>query len=165
VVVYESLRAGGDRMNDAIIAHARKKYSLLLGEITAEEIKKSIGTAMPPRVNDFMEVRGRNLKSGLPVTVNYTAMDTYEALHDILRKIIDCVRKLLEETPPELVGDILRRGIMLTGGGSLLRDIDLLLHKETGIPIVIAEHPLDCVALGAGKMLNCISTFCQVARS
>lgn len=164
VVVYESLRAAGDRMNEDIIAHARKKYSLLLGEITAEEIKKSIGTALPPRVNDYMEVRGRNLKNGLPVTVNYTAMDTYEALRDILHKIIECVRKILEATPPELVGDILRGGIMLTGGGSLLRDIDLMFHKETGIPIAIAEHPLDCVALGAGKMLDSIATFCQTTR-
>ncbi len=141
----------------------RKKYGLLLRN-NSEEIKKEHRHSHRP-VSTISWSPGRNLKSGLPVTVNYTAMDTYEALHDILRKIIDCVRKLLEETPPELVGDILRRGIMLTGGGSLLRDIDLMLHKETGIPIVIAEHPLDCVALGAGKMLNCISTFCQVARS
>ncbi|MGI5877109.1 MAG: rod shape-determining protein [Christensenellales bacterium] len=160
IVVSESLRIAGDRMDELIIAHARKKYSLAMGEKTAEEVKIVLGTAMPPRSNDIYEVRGRSLKNGLPVTVHYTARDAYEALGDIVQKIIEYIRNLLEETPPEIMGDILHGGITLTGGGALLRDLDIAINRETGIPVYIAQNPLDCVVLGAGMMLSSITSYC-----
>jgi rod shape-determining protein MreB len=115
---------------------------------------------MPPRSNDIYEVRGRSLKNGLPVTVHYTARDANEALSDIVQKIIECIRNLLEETPPEIMGDILHGGITLTGGGALLRDLDIAINRETGIPVYIAQNPLDCVVLGAGMMLSSITSYC-----
>lgn len=149
IVTSCSLRVAGDALDTAIIQYIKRKYSLMIGERTAEEIKMSIGNAM---VSDDMEkdfeIRGRDLVSGLPKTLKIHAEEITEALKEPVKKIVDVVKVTLERTPPELAADILDRGIMLTGGGALLHNLDKLLSQETGMPVIIAEDPLSCVEIG-----------------
>jgi rod shape-determining protein MreB len=154
IVVWSSVRVGGIRTDEAIIAYVRKKYNLIIGEQTAEEIKIQIGSALPLAEELQMEVRGRDQVAGLPKTIGLTSGEITEAIAEPLGAIISVVRQTLEKTPPELAADIIDRGMVLSGGGALLRNIDRLLTKETGVPCFAAEHPMACVALGAGKALE-----------
>jgi rod shape-determining protein MreB len=150
IVVSRSVRIGGDKMDEAIVQYIKKKYNLLVGERTAEEIKISIGTAMKVENPDKMEIRGRDLVTGLPKTLTIDANQIQEALSEPVAGIIDAVRGTLERTPPELSSDIMDRGIVMTGGASLLRNLDRLLSKETGMPVYVSDSALSCVALGTG---------------
>ena len=158
IVTSCSIRVAGDALDSAIIQYIKRKYSLMIGERTAEEIKMSIGNAM---VSDDMqkdfEIRGRDLVSGLPKTLEIHAEEITEALKEPVKKIVDVVKVTLERTPPELAADILDRGIMLTGGGALLHNLDKLLAQETGMPVIIAEDTLSCVGEGTGKSLENIN--------
>lgn len=154
IVVSESLRIGGDKFDEAIIRYIKKMYNLMIGERTAEEIKISIGSAYPEGEGKTMEIRGRDLVTGLPRMIKFTSADTFQALSEPITAIIDGVRSVLERTPPELASDIVDKGIVLTGGGSLLHGFDRLLSEETGIPVHLAEDPITCVALGTGKVLE-----------
>lgn len=154
IVVSESVRVAGDRLDDAIAAYVKRRYNLVIGERTAEEMKIQIGAAMPLEHELKMEIRGRDQISGLPKTLTVTSSDVTAAIQDSLATICSVVRSVLERTPPELASDVIDRGIVVTGGGALLRHIDILLGQETGIPVHIAENPLDCVAIGAGVALE-----------
>ena len=154
VVVWSSIRVGGNRIDEAIQAYIRKKYSLMVGEQTAEEIKIQIGSALSIDPDLSLEVKGRDQVSGLPKTIEITAGEVTEAIAEPLNAIVGTVRATLEKTPPELAADIIDRGMVLTGGGAQLRYIDQLLTQETGVPCYVAENPLACVALGAGKALE-----------
>ena len=156
IVASESLRIGGDKFDDAIVRYVKKEYNMMICERTAEEIKMNIGTAIRGRREGSMEVRGRDLLSGLPKTVRMSAVETGEALNEPVEAIVQCVKAVLETTPPELAADIMDRGIVMTGGGALLYALDELIQKETGIPTYLAEDPLSCVALGTGKALESI---------
>ena len=156
IVASESLRIGGDKFDDAIVRYVKKEYNMMIGERTAEEIKMNIGTAIRGRREGSMEVRGRDLLSGLTKTVRMSAVETGEALNEPVEAIVQCVKAVLETTPPELAADIMDRGIVMTGGGALLYALDELIQKETGIPTYLAEDPLSCVALGTGKALESI---------
>ena len=150
IVVSRSVRIGGDKMDEAIVQYIKKRYILLIGERTAEEIKITIGTAMKIENPDTMEIRGRDLVTGLPKTLTIDANQMQEALTEPVAGIIDAVRGSLERTPPELSADIMDRGIVMTGGASLLRNLDRLLSKETGMPVYVSDSALSCVALGTG---------------
>jgi rod shape-determining protein MreB len=155
IVVSESVRIAGDRLDDAIVAYVKRRYNLVIGERTAEEMKTTIGAAVPMGEDELkMEVRGRDQISGMPKTLTVTSSDVTSAIQDSLATIVSVVRSVLERTPPELASDVIDRGIVLTGGGAMLRHIDVLLAQETGIPVHIAENPLDCVAIGAGVALE-----------
>ena len=154
IVTACSVRVAGDKFDEAIISYIKRKYNLLVGERTAENIKISIGSAVPYEDEGEIEIKGRNLLDGLPKNVVIKAFEVREALSDPLSSIVDAVKTTLENTPPELSADIIDHGIMLTGGGALLRGIDKLLSDETHMPVKIAERPLDCVADGTGKCLN-----------
>ncbi len=154
IVVYRSIRIGGIRMDESVAAYLKREYNVLIGDRTAEELKINLGSAIDPKINNFMTVKGRNLTNGLPVTLDVYASDVREALRDSVASIIEMLRSTLEVTPPELASDIMERGIVLTGGGALLQGLDALIYRETGIPTLVAESPMDCVALGAGKMLD-----------
>ena len=154
VVTSRSTRVAGDNFDDAIIAYIKKKYNLLVGERTAENIKTNIGSAFPYEGEGTMVIKGRNLMDGLPKHVEVTAEEIREALADPVNQILDAIRATLERTPPELAADIIDHGIMLTGGGALLRGIDQLIFSETKIPVHIAENPLDCVVDGTGLCLE-----------
>jgi rod shape-determining protein MreB len=154
IVVWSSVRVGGIRTDDSIVGYVRKKYNLIIGEQTAEEVKIQIGSALPLDEEMTIEVRGRDQVSGLPKTICLTSGEVTEAISEPLSAIIGVVRSTLEKTPPELAADIIDRGMVLCGGGALLRSIDRLLTKETGVPCFVAENPLACVALGAGKALE-----------
>ena len=150
IVVSRSVRIGGDKMDEAIVQYIKKRYNLLIGERTAEEIKITIGTAMKIENPDTMEIRGRDLVTGLPKTLTIDANQIQEALSEPVAGIIDAVRGTLERTPPELSSDIMDRGIVMTGGASLLRNLDRMLSKETGMPVYVSDSALSCVALGTG---------------
>src|SRR5512136_1525119 len=150
IVVWSSIRVGGIRTDEAIINYVRKKYNLIIGEQTAEEVKIRIGSALPLDQELTMEVRGRDQVAGLPKTIVLTSGEVTEALAEPLAAIVGVVRATLEKTPPELASDIIDRGMALTGGGSLLRNMDALMTRESGVPAYVAENPLACVALGAG---------------
>ena len=156
IVYARSVRVGGDRMDEAIISYLRRQQNLLVGESTAERIKTTIGTARMP--NDgkgkMMEVRGRDLLNGVPKEISITASMVADALSETVQQICDAVMVALESTPPDLAADIVDRGVMLTGGGALLGDLDLALREKTGLAISVADQPLDCVALGTGKSLE-----------
>ena len=154
IVVWSSVRVGGIRTDEAIISYVRKKYNLIIGEQTAEEIKIQIGSALPLAEELSMEVRGRDQVAGLPKTITLTSGEVTEAIAEPLSAIVGVVKQTLEKTPPELAADIIDRGMVLSGGGAMLRNIDRLLTKETNVPCYVAEHPLACVALGAGKALE-----------
>jgi rod shape-determining protein MreB len=154
IVVSKSIRLGGNKMDEVIARHIRSKYNLMIGERTAEEIKIKIGSAYPLPQEMALEVRGRDTIAGLPKTVEVTSEEIRAALSEPVSMIVDRVKSVLETTPPELSSDIIERGMMLTGGGALLRGIDQLLAEETNIPVHVAEDPLSCVALGTGKALD-----------
>lgn len=158
IVISRSVRKGGDAFDTAIISYIKRKYNLLVGERTAEDIKISIGSAFPYQGEKGLAVKGRNLVDGLPKNVIISAAEVREAITEPLADIVDEVKATLEETPPELSADILDHGIMLTGGGALLKGIDKLISQETGMPVHVAEHPLDCVAEGTGRMLDISNT-------
>ena len=154
IVTACSVRVAGDKFDEAIISYVKKKYNLLIGERTAEEIKISIGSAYPYEDEGSVQIKGRNLVDGLPKNVTISASEVREALADPLVTIVDAIKSTLEKTPPELSADIIDHGIMLTGGGALLRGLDLLVAQETGMPVHVAESPLDCVVDGTGKRLE-----------
>lgn len=154
IVFCRSVRVGGDEMDRAIVNYVKRKYSLLIGERTAEIIKIQIGTVMVGSQTEHMEVKGRDLISGVPKTIKLTNHEVNEALLETVANIVDVVKVALENTPPELSSDLVDRGIVMAGGGSLLRGLDRLLSKETGLPIRIADEPLLCVVKGAGKVLE-----------
>jgi rod shape-determining protein MreB and related proteins len=154
VVFCRSVRVGGDEMDRAIVQYVKRKYNLLIGERTAEQIKIKIGTVMPDNPNENLEVKGRDLVTGVPKTILLTSMEVNEALLETIASIVDVVRVALENTPPELSSDLVDKGIVMAGGGSLLRGLDKLLSKETGLPVRLADEPLLCVVKGAGKALE-----------
>lgn len=154
IVVSHSLRVGGNRLDDAIATYIRRKYNLMVGERTAEEVKIQIGTALPLERELQMEVRGRDLIAGLPRTIPITSSEVMEAIESPLQQLVGAVRLVLEQTPPELSSDIIDKGMVMSGGGALLRNIDKLLTQVTGVPCHVAENPLNCVALGTGLALE-----------
>ena len=155
-VVSESVRVAGDKFDEAIAAHLRKKYGVVVGERTAEQIKLRIGSAYPLEKlrSVSMSLRAASAADGQPRDITVTAEDVREALMLPLKTVFEAVHSVLERTPPELAADLLETGIVLTGGGALLRGLDRFLHEATGLPVHIAEHPMDCVAQGAGKTLE-----------
>jgi len=154
IVASSSVRVGGDEMNEAIVTYVRKKYNLIIGEPTSEEIKFQIGSAMPLDEEMVMDVQGRDQVAGLPKTIQINSGEVTEAIAEALVAIVGVVRAVLEKTPPELASDIIDRGMVLVGGGALLRNIDRLLTKETGVPCSVAEDAMACVAKGAGRALE-----------
>ncbi|MDP4093341.1 MAG: rod shape-determining protein [Bacillota bacterium] len=162
IVTSKSLRVAGDELDESIVHYVKKEYNLMIGERTAEEIKMAIGAAYPKPKEESMEVRGRDLITGLPRNISITSSEIVEALKEPVNAIVDSIKYTLEKTPPELASDIMDRGIMLTGGGALLSGLDILIKQETGMPVSIAEKPLDCVVLGSGKVLDEIETLKKV---
>lgn len=154
IVTSCSIRIGGNKMDDAITSYVKKEFNLMIGERTAEEIKLSIGSAFPDSNGSYYEARGRDLVSGLPKTIKVLSSQILEALNEPINGLVDAIKTTLEKTPPELAADIVERGIVLAGGGALLRGLDKLIMQETGIEVKIADNPLDCVALGAGKVVE-----------
>ncbi len=154
IVAWSSVRVGGVHLDEAIMAYVRRKYNLIIGAQTAEEIKIEIGSAMPLDEELQMEVKGRDQVTGLPKTITITSGEVMEALEEPLEIIVNSVRQTLEKTPPELAADIIDRGMVLTGGTAMLRQLDRLLVKKTGVPAFVAENPLACVAIGAGRALD-----------
>lgn len=154
VVVSDSLRVGGDKFDEAIVRFVKKEHNVLIGEPTAEEIKIKVATVFKGNRQAEIQVRGRDLVSGLPTTIKLTSEEIYRALQEPVATLVSCVRSVLEKTPPELSSDIIDRGIVLTGGGALLDGMAELLQAETGIVTIVAENPLECVAVGTGKVLS-----------
>jgi rod shape-determining protein MreB len=159
IVYSASVRIGGDRFDESIINYVRRNYGSLIGESTAERIKQEIGSAYPGNEVREMEVRGRNLAEGVPRSFTLNSNEILEALQEPLSGIVSAVKTALEQTPPELAADIAERGMVLTGGGALLSDLDRLLMEETGLPVIIAEEPLTCVARGGGRALEMIDEY------
>ncbi len=162
IVTSKSLRIAGDEFDEAIVHYVKKEYNLMIGERTAEEIKMRIGAAYPKPKEEYMEVRGRDLITGLPKNLSISSAEIMEALKEPINSIVDSIKYTLEKTPPELASDIMDRGIMLAGGGALLSGLDKLIKEETGMSVTVAENPLDCVAIGAGKVLDEIETLKRV---
>ncbi len=154
IVVSHSTRVGGNRIDEAIAAYIKRKYNLVVGDRTAEEIKIAIGSAVPLEQELSMEVRGRDQVAGLPKTINLTSGEVTEAINEVMQSIVGTVKEVLEQTPPELAADIIDKGMVMTGGGALLRNIDTLFTRETGVPAHVADEPLHCVAVGAGLALE-----------
>lgn len=154
IVTSRSIRVGGDELDESIVAYIKKEYSLMIGERTAEEIKINIGTANADAKLIKMDIRGRDMISGLPKTLEINSKEVYGAMREPIFNIIDSIKSTLEKTPPELASDVMEFGIMLTGGGALLGSLDKLIADETGMPVHIAEEPLDCVAIGTGQALE-----------
>lgn len=163
IVTSKSIRVGGDELDESIVNYIKKEYSLMIGERTAEEVKISIGTADENNKERKMNIRGRDLVTGLPKVIEISSKEVYEAMKDQIFAILDAIKSTLEKTPPELAADIMEQGIMLTGGGALLEGLNKLIAKETGMPVNVAENPLDCVALGTGKALESIEVFRKIA--
>ena len=157
IVTSRSIRIAGDELDDSIVNYVRKKYSLMIGERSAENIKMSIACAMIPSQERHIEVTGRNLVTGLPNTLLLQSSEIYEAIKEPVQSIIEGIKSTLEKTPPELASDIYQSGIVLAGGGAMLTDLDKLIKKETGMPVRIAENPLDCVAIGTSKAVESIN--------
>ncbi len=164
IVTSRSVRIAGDAFDNAIINYIKKKYNLLIGERTAENVKIAIGSAYPPEheKEEDMEIKGRNLLNGLPENITVTGAEIREALAEPLTHVVDAIKTTLEKTPPELAADIIDQGITLAGGGALIKGLDKLINRETGMPVVIADSPLDCVAAGAGKVLEDIEKLHEV---
>ncbi len=162
VVTSKSLRIAGDELDEYIVNYIKKEYSLMIGERTAEEIKLTIGSAYPIHPEEKKQIRGRDLISGLPKTIEVTSQEILHALQEPVNAIVDAIKFTLEKTPPELAADIMETGIMLTGGGALLKGLDQLINQETGMPVHIAEEPLNCVVLGTGLVLEHIDTLKSV---
>jgi rod shape-determining protein MreB and related proteins len=163
IVFSKSVRVGGDKIDEAILQYVKRKYNLLIGERTAEVIKTTIGTAYPQDEPESIEVKGRDLVTGIPKTLTIDSEEVRLAISEQIDTIIEVVKLALEQTPPELAADIVDRGIFLTGGGALLKNLDLLLREETGLPIIIAEDPLSAVVLGSGKTLENIELLKEVS--
>ena len=163
IVFSRSIRVGGDKMDESVAQHIKRKYNLLIGERTAELIKMMIGSAYPGDVIQTMEIKGRDLVAGVPKTVLITDEEIRDSLLEPINQIVEAVRFSLERIPPELASDILDRGIVLAGGGALLRNLDILLKEETGLPVMLADDPLTAVVMGAGKALDEISLLREVA--
>ncbi len=159
IVTSRSIRVAGDEIDEAIIQYIKRMYNLMIGERTSEQLKMDIGSALPLDKSEKTEIRGRDLVTGLPKTIPITSDEITEALTDTVNAIVDAVKVTLEKCPPELSADIMDRGIVLTGGGGLLRNLDKLLSRETGMPVIVAENPLDCVAIGTGRALENIHLF------
>jgi rod shape-determining protein MreB len=162
IVTSKSLRIAGDEFDESIVHYVKKEYNLMIGERTAEEIKMSIGAAYQKPKEESIEVRGRDLVTGLPKNLVITSSEITEALKEPINAIVDAIKFTLEKTPPELAADIMDRGIMLTGGGALLSGLDRLINGETGMPVSIAENPLDCVVRGSGKVVEDLETLKKV---
>ncbi len=163
IVYSKSVRVGGDKLDEAIVNYLKRKYNLLIGERTAEQIKIAIGTAYPEKDVKTIPVKGRDLIAGIPKTIEVNSEEIREAITEPVNTIVEAVRTALEKTPPELASDIVDKGIVLAGGGALIRNIDILLREETGLPIMIAENPLCAVVLGSGKALDEIDILRNVA--
>lgn len=167
IVTSKSVRVAGDELDSAIVNYVKREYNLMIGERTAEEIKINIGTADINQNNKSkaMEVRGRDLLSGLPKTIKVTSEEIYKAMKDSINQIVESIKTTLEKTPPELSSDIMERGIVLAGGGALLDGLDRVINKETGIAVSVAENPKDCVAIGTGRSLEDIDILRRVAKN
>lgn len=163
IVYSKSVRVGGDKMDEAIVNYLKRKYNLLIGERTAEQIKIEIGTAYPDEKVYKMSVKGRDLVAGIPKTIEVVSEEIREATTEPVNTIVDAVRVALEKTPPELAADIVDKGIVLAGGGALIRNLDVLLQEETGLPIMVADDPLSAVVIGSGKALDQIDVLDNVA--
>jgi rod shape-determining protein MreB len=163
IVACKSVRVGGDKMDEAIVQHIKRKYNLLIGERTAEKVKIEIGTAAPTELVMTMEVKGRDLVAGIPKTVVIDSEEIREALSEPVSAIVDAVRVVLERAPPELCADIVDKGIVLTGGGSKLRNLDVLLSDETGLPVFLCDEPEFAVVLGSGAALDELDILSEVA--
>jgi rod shape-determining protein MreB len=159
VVAATSARVGGNKIDQAIADYIKRKYSLAIGDRTAEEVKMKIGSAMPLVKEDYMDVRGRDLTGGLPKTVRISSNEVTEAVQDELREIINAIKKVLQETPPELAADIMDKGMVLSGGGALLRNIDQLITKTIGVPTYVADDALFCVIKGIGIALDNLDVY------
>lgn len=162
IVYSKSVRVGGDKMDEAIVNYLKRKYNLLIGERTAEQIKIAIGTAYPDEEIQTMQVKGRDLVAGIPKTIEIASEEIREAIAEPVNTIVETVRIALEKTPPELAADIVDKGIVLAGGGALIKNLDILLREETGLPIMIAEDPLTAVVLGSGKALEQIDILSDI---
>jgi len=162
IVTSRSIRIAGDELDDSIVNYVRKKYSLMIGERTAENIKMSIACAIVPEPEEVFEITGRNLVTGLPNTLELRSSEIYEAIKEPIASIVEGVKLTLEKTPPELASDIYQSGIVLAGGGALLKDLDKLIRSETGMPVRIAENPLDCVAIGTSKAVESFNELKEV---
>jgi len=156
IVLSKSLRIAGDELDEAIVNYIKKKHNILIGEVTAEMLKKKIGSVHPAVDRGYMEIQGRNLLNGLPAIINVSSAEVREAMHEQIVHIIEAIRSTLENTPPELAADIYDNGIMLAGGGALLGGLDALISYVTGVKVTIAKNPLDCVAIGIGHVLESI---------
>ncbi len=165
IVTSKSIRIGGDEMDEAVVNYIKRAYNMMIGERTAEEVKIQIGTAYAADEETTMDIRGRDLVVGLPKTLNITALEIEKALADPVSQILDAIKVTLEKTPPELASDIMDKGIVMTGGGALLKGLDRLVAQETGMPVFLSDDPLDCVALGSGKALAEIDLLRRVAVS
>lgn len=154
IVVFQSSRTAGDELDEAIIQHIKREYSMSIGERSAEEIKIKIGSAFPLEQEETLELKGQDLVAGLPKTLTVTSEEIRNALKEPVSEIISAIRSTLERTPPELAADIVERGMILTGGGAMLRGLDRLISEETKLPVIVAEKPIECVVLGAGKALE-----------
>ncbi len=163
IVLSISVRVGGDKMDEAVVAYLKKKYSLLIGERMAEQVKIAIGSAYPPEDVENMEVKGRDLIGGVPKTLDISNKEIFEALEEPVGQVVVAIREALEKTPPELAADIVDKGIVLAGGGSLLTGMDVRLREETELPIIIAEDPLTCVVRGAGIALDELKLLKQIS--
>jgi rod shape-determining protein MreB len=158
IVYSRSLRVGGDKFDAAIVQYIRRQYNLLVGEQTAEEVKIRVGTVYPGGREATASIRGRDLVTGLPKTVEITSAELREAMREPTEAVVSAIKEVLERTPPELAADIVDRGIVMTGGGSLLHGLDLLVQEETGLPVHLAEDPVSSVALGTGKALTMLDS-------
>ncbi|MGE5560636.1 MAG: rod shape-determining protein [Chloroflexota bacterium] len=165
IVTSRSIRVAGDELDEAIVNYVKRNYNLLIGERTAEDVKIAIGSAMPSEKDETVDMRGRDLVTGLPKTVKISSNEVQKALSEPISLILEAIKVTLERTPPELAADIMDRGIVMTGGGSLLRGLDRLVARETGMPVHVADDPLLCVALGAGKYLDELDRVARSVRS
>ncbi len=154
IVTSKSIRTAGDEMDDAIMTYIKREFNLMIGERTAEEIKFNIGNAYPSSIEESMDIRGRDLLTGLPKTIEVTSTQIGEAMAEPVKEIVEGIKMTLERTPPELSADVMEKGIVLAGGGALIKNIDMLISQETGMPVYISEAPLDCVVNGANKVLE-----------
>ncbi|MGH7800554.1 MAG: rod shape-determining protein [Thermodesulfobacteriota bacterium] len=154
IVVSKSVRVGGDKMDEAILQYVKRTYNMLIGERTAEDVKIKLGTAVGGGEIGVMNVKGRDLRAGIPKTIEISSEEVREAMAEPVNTIVEAIKQTLERTPPELAADIVDNGIMLTGGGALLRGLDVLIREETGLPVTVADDPLSCVVLGSGKALD-----------
>ena len=162
IVYSKSVRVGGDKMDEAILQQIKRKYNLLIGERTAELIKTTIGNAFAGEQTEQMQIKGRDLVSGIPKIIEIDSDEVRESITEQIETILETVKIALEQTPPELAADIVDRGIVLTGGGALLKNLDMLLREETGLPITITEDPLSTVVLGSGKALDSLDILREI---